>query len=989
MVKLTLYNCFKKYDELSKTFVLCPTNKNYTIKIYDEDDNNFSFDIKTKNKIIFESKNSDRSIYPNSCEKTQRINAEKKITIRGNDENNELNIIYLKNFIKIKCDKSNFKKDLDEDNFFEKNYNDLIKIGLDTKEKFIEYKNFDWKTYIDIYIDLKKSGINDKNSAWIHWFNTGKNEGRCYDKKKLDIDKNFNWKMYLECNQDLLSAGINTKETTWIHWFYTGKNEGRKYKKKYEDEIHNKNLYEIYNEDNLKNTCILNSFNKLYDLFNYNYENIKLCFNIYIINNVIGGGSNKYLNDIINNFTKNNINFIFIRNVNEINKYSPLIKKNDILILQYILLTDIEFSDVINLIKKYELRLIIPIHDNYYMNNNPVYDRTYSYNIHQPYSYIPEYKMELLNLSEIIIFPSNYIYNEFYKLMDKNNDIIHKMFVVNHIDNINFDIYCQIPKITDCKINIGIITNINKIKGEKYYNQIFKIDSINNHKIIYYIYGEYLSKNINKFNNNVYFLNGYNENDIYDRLKNDNIHGLLFLNKYPETYCYALSKGINIHLPILYSDIGAIGERLNKYNANYYFKFDEKNDKNNFESFINYIISNNNQNYSENTFSNKIIINDIYNKIFTNNLNKNLISKIHKKIKPFAIYFPQFHEIKENNYNFYVGYTDMINLEKMYKNKEKILTPLKDILNFYDLAKNKQVIDTQIEIAKNYGFCGFGIYYYWFSDNSITNKNMIFEEVIDYFFLKKIDDFNVFFIYCNENWTDNVAFSKNTNSHVIKNYYTLENLKKNADNLINYFRNDNYYKIENKPVFCIHHPFEMTENEIDLLYDILNKVTIENGFDGIYLCLNCIKNKYEKYNNYFHHANYKTTKTIFNTIIENNRFINYEKYVNEYLELEKNNDDDSVINTLFTNFDNSPRFYEHKNKNTIITKTINNDFNLFSTFLDIQFKKYLSTKSEINKLFFVNAWNEWGEQMVMEPSNELGYKHLQIFYYKLIEYFGK
>ena len=57
MVKITLYNCVKKYDEESKTYILYPKNNKYKIKI--DGEQNFYFDIKSKNKIIIYGKNYD------------------------------------------------------------------------------------------------------------------------------------------------------------------------------------------------------------------------------------------------------------------------------------------------------------------------------------------------------------------------------------------------------------------------------------------------------------------------------------------------------------------------------------------------------------------------------------------------------------------------------------------------------------------------------------------------------------------------------------------------------------------------------------------------------------------------------------------------------------------------------------------------------------------------------------------------------------------
>ena len=54
-------------------------------------------------------------------------------------------------------------------------------------------------------------------------------------------------------------------------------------------------------------------------------------------------------------------------------------------------------------------------------------------------------------------------------------------------------------------------------------------------------------------------------------------------------------------------------------------------------------------------------------------------------------------------------------------------------------------------------------------------------------------------------------------------------MKKIIDNLLTYFKNDNYLKIDNKPVISIHHPWFFGEN-IDKCYEIFNNKCIENNY---------------------------------------------------------------------------------------------------------------------------------------------------------------
>ena len=50
----------------------------------------------------------------------------------------------------------------------------------------ININDFEWETYINNYIDLKKAGINNKDKALQHWINYGKNEGRT-DKNIIEM----------------------------------------------------------------------------------------------------------------------------------------------------------------------------------------------------------------------------------------------------------------------------------------------------------------------------------------------------------------------------------------------------------------------------------------------------------------------------------------------------------------------------------------------------------------------------------------------------------------------------------------------------------------------------------------------------------------------------------------------------------------------------------------------------------------------------------
>jgi hypothetical protein len=123
---------------------------------------------------------------------------------------------------------------------------DILKIKENSKiklliEENINFENFHWKTYVNNYDDLKK--ITTKREAWTHWINHGMSEGRS-DKKEKNVNsnvenveyENFNWKTYIKKYNDLKS--ILSKEQAWLHWINHGKHEGRTI-----DDITNSNDY--------------------------------------------------------------------------------------------------------------------------------------------------------------------------------------------------------------------------------------------------------------------------------------------------------------------------------------------------------------------------------------------------------------------------------------------------------------------------------------------------------------------------------------------------------------------------------------------------------------------------------------------------------------------------------------------------------------------------------------------------------------------------
>jgi hypothetical protein len=332
----------------------------------------------------------------------------------------------------------------------------------------------------------------------------------------------------------------------------------------------------------------------------------------------------------------------------------------------------------------------------------------------------------------------------------------------------------------------------------------------------------------------------------------------------------------------------------------------------------------------------------------------------------YAVYFPQFHEIPENNINFYDKYTDMQNL-KFLKVDDKDTPNYQELniknLDEYDLLKNDMLIETQLKLLSKYNIDGFAIYYYWFSENSITNKKKIMFDVHEKFLAMKPTNKKIFFIWANENWSDNPAFSNS--NHIIKNYYN--DIEEHCNELILSFKNDNYLKIENKPVFYIHHTWYISKEKLNEFRKCISSLCVINGFDGIELRYNSMNTSLEELNNnkelyYNFHPNYKKNKSIFKEGTYTK--LDYEKYVNKDVLC------NSEVDTLFFDFDNRSRLCKPDKLNLSTICVNNTEENCI---------KYLNKiKRSDTRLLLINAWNEWGEKLHIEPSERKGSYYLNL-----------
>lgn len=355
------------------------------------------------------------------------------------------------------------------------------------------------------------------------------------------------------------------------------------------------------------------------------------------------------------------------------------------------------------------------------------------------------------------------------------------------------------------------------------------------------------------------------------------------------------------------------------------------------------------------------------------------------KIKPIAIYLPQFHPIKENDNWWGKGFTEWTNVTKATPRFKGHYQPhLPSDLGFYDLRLEESRL-AQENMAKEHGIYGFCYYHYWF------NGKRIMDEPLKRKLKNPKEDFPFMLCWANENWTRAWdGLDKEVLLH--QDYSEADDIEHMNHLCKTYFSDSRYIKHEGKPVFIIYRPglFKDIKKTISVWREVARNNGIaelhigymqswtsldnhqEFGFDFaaefqpnfgnvpmvkehlVTRILNKIRKKLKIKN-----QNKKSTK---DKIIEYKDFVDQQKNL-----VYKTN----VSPSITPMWDNSSR---RKTNATIFN---NSTPEIYGSWLNHILKNYPWNKNA-EKFLFINAWNEWAEGNHLEPCRKWGKSYLDI-----------
>lgn len=361
-------------------------------------------------------------------------------------------------------------------------------------------------------------------------------------------------------------------------------------------------------------------------------------------------------------------------------------------------------------------------------------------------------------------------------------------------------------------------------------------------------------------------------------------------------------------------------------------------------------------------------------------------------MKIVTMYLPQFHRVAENDAWWGEGFTEWVaakNAKPLYEGHEQPKVPLDS--NYYDLL-DQETMRWQADLMHRYGIYGQCFYHYYFK-----NGRKILEKPAENLLNWKGIDMPFCFCWANESWArswsnlteknvwsprgeDEQERAKNPSGVLLEQKYGGEaEWKEHYEYLRPFFQDVRYIRVEGKPVFLIYKPSLIPC--IQQMLQCWGRMAEMDGLGGIYfIAMNSFEIPgFQAY--LYHEPQYTIMHTYsWDNVNASKKIGMYAEYADVWNKIIRRSVPESkekLIQGGFTGYDDTPR---RGTGGSVIGET---DPQIFRKMLSKLLKKNEDMGNEIT---FLNAWNEWGEGMYLEPDEKDGYANLESVKFALEHY---
>lgn len=300
-------------------------------------------------------------------------------------------------------------------------------------------------------------------------------------------------------------------------------------------------------------------------------------------------------------------------------------------------------------------------------------------------------------------------------------------------------------------------------------------------------------------------------------------------------------------------------------------------------------------------------------------------------------------------------------------------------LGFYDL-RSRDIRVRQGELARAAGLSAFAVYHYWSAGHRVMS------EVVDAISVDGAPDFPFFLFWANHDWT--LAWQGRPDVVTLKQEYECPSDYGHIDYILSMAENSRYTKLSGRPLIGV---FDvMAVPDFNEVVESWNRRAIEAGWDGV--CVIAVDRPVadtldfnvdmwvQNLGSAFGRIpNFKFALELLKNPLQAARFVAKgdrrvpADVIEQALVEDLKASGRSLVPMVLPGWNNSGRRPRRAWYTNLGPESLQRQLNNVS-----EFRKGFRVGDEKVEVLCVNAWNEWGEGMAVEPSVEYGRECLEV-----------
>jgi lipopolysaccharide biosynthesis protein len=336
-------------------------------------------------------------------------------------------------------------------------------------------------------------------------------------------------------------------------------------------------------------------------------------------------------------------------------------------------------------------------------------------------------------------------------------------------------------------------------------------------------------------------------------------------------------------------------------------------------------------------------------------------------VKLIAFYLPQFHPIPENDAWWGRGFTEWTNVTRatpLFDGHHQPQLPID--LGLYDL-RFPEVMQAQVDLARQYGIHGFCFYYYWFAGKRLL------ERPVDMLLANPQWDLPFCLCWANENWTR--RWDGLDHEVLIAQQHSPEDDLACIEDLARYIRDPRYIRVADKPLVMVYRASLLPDSRgtAQRWRDYCRRA----GIGEIFLCAPRIFGLDDPRDHGLDGAlGFPPNGALQHTALTDvpGLCADFQGQIFNYPETCRLNPPANTefpfFEAVFPAWDNTPR------RAKSATIFANSSPASYEQWLDQAVHHTAGKSDPEQRLVFINAWNEWAEGAHLEPDTQWGYAYL-------------